>query len=140
MKAVKVIGGVGALLLLGWLLWIGSQPTLDLTGKWIAFRDIEGGADPAMNKSLSKVEVQIFANRTFYLFERGLPKKGRVHYTSDRAVLEITDLAGRELARQPESVRADYGPIDLVPQKDGTLLYKDTMIAEPTLFLKPYKN
>ncbi len=126
------------LLLIATFLWLGSAPVLELSGKWVGTRPIEAvpGADASIAKTLSKVSLHISANRKFALFERGLPKTGRVQYSRDSAVLEIIELAGKPLDRQPPEVRSEYGPIELTLQENGTLLYHDPKLDEPPLFLK----
>jgi hypothetical protein len=133
LRPLKLLGLAATL-----LCFTACAKPIDLTGTWVGFRTIEAapGADPAMTKTLSKVEIQITPNRKFALFERGLPKTGRVRYSSESAELEITELLGRPLNRQPKSVQEEYGPITLTPKSDGTLLYHDPKVPEPPLILK----
>ncbi|MEZ0325482.1 MAG: hypothetical protein ACAH95_06220 [Fimbriimonas sp.] len=140
-RGEMVLLAIGVLVI-GLFLWLGNRSSrLNLTGQWVGFRkmDAKEGADPSIVKTLTKVELRILPNRRFSLFERGLPKRGRVDYSEDRATLEITELAGKGMETQPEHVRDEYGPIEVIPQKDGSLLYRDPKLMEPPVFLRRSK-
>jgi hypothetical protein len=125
--------------LLAWLVvGCGCGQSLRLEGKWLGSRPVESDpdADPAVVTTLSKVDLRIGANGRFTLFERGLPKGGVIRYAGAKAFLEVNELVGRPLAKQPKEVRDQFQPIELTPQKDGSLLYRDPAILEQPIVLK----
>jgi hypothetical protein len=116
----------------------GCGRPINLDGTWVGYRKLASaeGADPSMVRTLSKVEVKIGGNGKFSLYAGQVPVSGTVRYTSEKAYLDVREIMGQGLSRQPQDVQERYGTIELTPQPDGTVLYHDPKVAEDPVVLK----
>ena len=120
------------------LLLAGCARPINLEGTWLGYRKLEAaeGADPSMVRTLSKVELKIAPNGKFSLYAGQVPVGGVVRYTNENAFLEIQQVMGQEIGRQPKDVQDRYATIELTPQPDGTLLYHDPKVVEEPVALQ----
>ena len=107
--AAGLVGGIAT------LAYVSRGPSESKIGSWLGFRDVgtDPEADPAVLKTLAKVDLRILKTGRFSLFESGLPKTGTVRYGNGMAYLEIEEIAGRPLRQQSSDVQAEARDIEL---------------------------
>ncbi len=102
-------------------------PRFDYGGTWTGDRDLpvpEGG-NPAVARTLGKIELTILANGRFEMLHEGLPKTGTVRYESDRAFLEIKSILGEAVKEMGEPVVRHNRALELRPVDLNSIELRD---------------
>jgi hypothetical protein len=123
-----IISGGRLLTLLCLLLLTGcSKADPKWIGTWtgnIKLKPLPGQNETMIN-TLGKVEVTIHPDRTFDLFESGLPKAGTVSYSNGKAYLKIETLMGKPIEGEGDAAVKMNHDITLTLLDDNTLQYVD---------------
>ena len=141
-----MIGGIRRIIAFGAVaasLSLGCRTGPSFEGKWSGERAIQGqpGADPAVLKTLSKLEIEFRSDGRFQMTDAGMGKSGSYRYGDlagkPAAFLRVDSILGRPLSEQPESVqRSHEKEAEAVLQPDGTLAYHDPAgFDRETIFL-----
>jgi hypothetical protein len=128
MTAIAKIISAASLTLMAPMLIVGCGASSNLEGRWVGYRDLDpyAGSDPALMKSMAKVDLRISRER-FDLSDLGLAKKGKVEVSGGRIFLNVTDVTmgnsqpeehAAEIARDGANLvyqSPGRGPVELMP-------------------------
>jgi hypothetical protein len=131
MTAIRRSISLGAFLVLA---LAGCGPAYNFAGHWIGYRNTptNPGADPAVVKSVNRVEIKIFdKGNEFVLFERGLPKQGLIQTSGQSAKLQIDQLVG-----SPIPPGYEPAPIELKAISKDKIEYHDPAMGEERVTLE----
>ena len=122
-----------ALLASGFCL-ISCGPRTDFRGIWSGKRSDKAppGVPSYEWASISQVKLYIYDNGRFDMMNMGLPKSGTIVVDGNKATLTVTKIANQDVSRQTEETKSTLGPIEIVKQTDGTVLFNDPKSADPT--------
>ena len=123
-----IISGGRVLAVLCLLLLAGcDRPDPKWIGTWTGNLYLKAlpGQNQSMINTLGKIEVTIHPDRTFDLFESGLPKGGTVSYSSGKAYLKIETVMNKPLSEQGEVAVKMNHDITLRFIDDNTVEYVD---------------
>jgi hypothetical protein len=81
--------------------------------------------------TLNTIKLTIKPNGQFWLQDMGVPKEGRVSVDGDKALLNITKIAGVDAGRQSVATQESIAPIELKAMPDATLIYNDPKNSDP---------
>ncbi len=122
-QIIALAGGLFALLSLG------CGPSHDWsTGVWKGDRQL-AGEDPAMMRTLSKVELTLRPEGRFELIESGLSGAGRWQSEGDYVWLDLEEMLRRPISPRD---RAEMHPIELRWLGDDRLEYRNPNGFTPT--------
>lgn len=78
--------------------------------------------------------IKLWIHRTgrFDLQDMGVPKEGNVSIQGQKAILTVTEIAGKDIQFQSTATRESIGPIELLAQPDGQLVYNDPKALDPS--------
>ena len=113
---------------------ISCGPRTDFRGIWSGKRP--GKAPESVPSyewnSIMQVNLRVYDNGRFDLLNMGLPKSGTIVTDGNKATLTVTKIANQDVQLQTAETKATIGPIELVKQSDGTLLFSDPKSADPS--------
>jgi hypothetical protein len=113
---------------------ISCGPRTDFRGIWSGKRPGKApdGVPSYEWASISEVKLYVYDNGRFDLMNMGLPKSGTIVVEGNKATLTVTKIANQDVSRQTDETKATIGPIEVVKQPDGTVIFSDPKSADPS--------
>jgi|GEM_PF-2526373 len=104
--------------------------------------DADRNSNPDVVRSASEIKVIVLPTGRFDLFYQLMPMSGNISVSGVKATLMPTNTMDPRLDRHPEKVSQMFGPMELVAQKDGTVLFRDLKAkdSEPVTLKKVATN
>lgn len=96
-------------------------------GQWRGNRNlpVKPGENAALLHTAGDVKLIIESGGQFKMTEMGIPLTGSIRYDGDKAFLKIETRFDRRMDREPKEVQDANKEIELVPQKDGSISFRD---------------
>jgi hypothetical protein len=98
----------------------GCGESSNLEGRWVGYRDLDpyAGSDPALMKSMAKVDLRI-SREHFDVSDLGLAKKGNVVVSGGRIFLNVTDVTLGNAKPEEHAAEIARDGVNLVYQSPG---------------------
>jgi len=90
------------------------------------------GTAPYVMFTINTIKLEIMPNGRFALQDMGVPKSGNVSVQGDKAILTVTQVAGKSMELQSVATKDSTGPIEITGQPDQTLIYSDPKAMDPS--------